>query len=107
MSTEEEREFQRVVTEGLVPRLKDSAVCVTITPDDGSTLDAKFCVELGAMILLDKPILAIVAPGRTLSKKFEAVADKVVHADITTPEGQEILREAIEDFGIQYGGHTT
>lgn len=94
-----DREFQRAVTEGLVPQLKDSAVAVAICPAD-EQLDAKFCVELGAMIMLDKPILAFVAPGRHIPDKLLLVADEIVQADITTDEGQASMRAALERMGL-------
>jgi len=102
MISDEDREFQRVVTEGLVPKIEGSSFCVSLCPDD-EVLDAKFCVELGAMIMLDKPIIAIARPGRTLPPKLELIADKIVHADITTDEGQELLHEAIQDMMKEHG----
>lgn len=94
-----DREFQRAVTEGLVPQLNNSKIAVAICPTD-EQLDAKFCVELGAMIMLDKPILAFIAPGRHIPDKLLLVADEVVQADISTPEGQETMRRALERMGL-------
>jgi hypothetical protein len=100
MSTyEEERAFQQAVTEGLVPKLMNSRVCVSLAPAVDQ-LDAKFATELGAMIMLDKPIIVVVRPGLTISKKLELVADKVVHADIATDAGRELLTEAITDMNL-------
>lgn len=100
---DDEREFQRVVNEGLVPKLEGSNLCVALCPDEDSGLDAKFCVELGAMIMLDKPIIAVVGPGRTVPAKLLLVADKIVHAEIVTPEGEALLREAIGDLMREKG----
>lgn len=78
-------EFQRVVTEGLLPQMEGSHVCVTIVPRSGADgIDAKFCVELGAMIMLDKPILAIVHPDLEVPQKLKLVADEILRADIST-----------------------
>lgn len=100
MTSEEEIEFQRVVMEGMVPKMEESSVCVSLCPQSPDRIDAKFCVELGAMIMLDKPIVAIIQPGGYLPKKLEMVADKIVHTDISTPEGQALLMEAVKDLGI-------
>jgi hypothetical protein len=97
---DEEREFQRVVNEGLVPKLKESATCVTILPPEGYELDAKFCVELGAMIMLDKPIIAVVTPGESVPPKLALVADHVVYADLKTDDGQEIFKEFLAGLGL-------
>jgi hypothetical protein len=102
MSTEDDIQFQRVVMEGLVPKVQDSAFCVSLCPtDESNRIDAKFCVELGVMIMLDKPIIAVIAPGAPLPRKLELVADKIVHADITTDAGRELLMEAINDLQSQ------
>lgn len=93
----DDREFQRVVTEGLVPRIEGSAAFVSICPGV-DRIDAKFCVELGVAIMLDKPILAVVEPGIAVSDRLRRVADVVVEADITTEEGQRTVAEAIKEF---------
>lgn len=103
-SYEEERAFQQAVTEGLVPKVMDSAVCISLAPSENS-LDAKFCVELGVMIMLNKPIIAVARPGDEIPPKLALVADKIVHADIATPEGQSLLHEAIEDMYLELGLH--
>lgn len=100
MTYEEDRAFQQAVSEGLVPKLMDSRVCVSFAPTEDE-IDAKFAVELGAMIMLDKPIITIVRPGMTISKKLEMVSDKIVHADISTEAGRELLTEAISDFAAE------
>lgn len=100
---EADQKFQRVVMEGLVPKLVGSRVCVCLVPtDEEYYIDAKFCVELGAMIMLDKPIIAIVQPDAKVPAKLDLVADKIVHADITTEAGRELLAEAIKDFSDQF-----
>lgn len=92
----EDREFQRVVTEGLVPKLKESAVAVAICPSEEG-VDAKFCVELGAMIMLDKPIVLVRPNAREIPPKLRLVADHIIEADITTEEGHaEFLRKLAE-----------
>lgn len=92
---DEDREFQKAVMEGLVPKVEGSSICISICPqDEESKIDAKFCTELGVMIMLDKPIIAVVAPGAEVPGKLELVADKIV----TTDAGRELLMEAIADM---------
>lgn len=103
---DELREFRQVVSEGLVPKLEDSAFSAVIAPyttDENHKYDIKFAVELGLMILMDKPIITIQAPGAAISKKLALVSDKIVHADIDTESGQELLREAIADMQKEVG----
>lgn len=97
--SQEDVEFQKVVMEGLVPKVADSAVCVSIVPrNEKNWVDAKFCIELGVMIMLDKPILAIAHPDAPVPEKLRLVADRVVVADLETSEGQRAIAEAIRDF---------
>lgn len=95
-----EREFQKVINEGLVPQIDGSAVCI-ITP--GDPLDAQFAVQLGVMIMLDKPILAIVAPGSPVSAKLRLVADAVVEGSLTNPRDTERIQGEIVAFAEKYG----
>lgn len=96
---DEDVEFQKAVMTGLVPRMAESTFAVAVCPqDEDNYVDAKFCTELGVMIMLDKPILAVCAPGGKIPPKLELVADKIVHADIGTDEGQALLREAMNDL---------
>lgn len=97
---DEEREFQRVVNEGLVPKMESSAYCVSILPPEGYKLDAKFCVELGAMIMLDKPIITIVTPGETVPPKLAMISDHIIEADLKTDEGQETFKQFLSGLGI-------
>jgi hypothetical protein len=72
----------RHVVDEMVPKLAGSAAVISIVPADGE-LDIKFCVELGASIMLDKPIIATVFGDRPVPPKLLAIADEVVRL----PEG--------------------
>lgn len=52
-----------------------SKVSISIVPDD---VDPKFAVELGYMIMLNKPIIVVVPPGRSVPDKLAQVADRIV-----------------------------
>jgi hypothetical protein len=93
----DDRQFQKVVTEGLVPKVEGSSMFVSISPGV-DRIDAKFCVELGVAIMLDKPILAIVAPDQTVPRKLHRIAEMIVIADITTDEGRQRVAQAIQEF---------
>ena len=98
-----DRDFQIAVNEGLVPKLDDSIVCVSLVPRD-MKIDAKFAVELGAMILLDKPIFAIVYPDVPISEKLRRVADVIFVGDIADPATNQRLAKAIAEFAAQHEG---
>lgn len=74
------REWERQVREGLVPRLEESAVTVSIVPAGES--DVKFAVELGLSIMLGKPIILVVRPGVRIPAKLVQVADQIIETDL-------------------------
>lgn len=79
-------QFTAAVRTGLLPKLEESAAVVSLVPDgDG---DIKFAVETGLAILLDKPIIAMVLPGRQIPAKLAKVADRVIEADLSTAQGR-------------------
>lgn len=89
------------VKDDLIPKVTSSAVAISIAPRSGE-VDIKFAVELGVMIMLNKPILVLAQPGQTIPPKLALVADLVVHADTTTSEGQELFTEELKNFIASY-----
>lgn len=83
---------QRVLTE-LVPMIDASAVSVSIVPSDEG--DVKFAVELGLSIMLDKPIILAVVPGRTIPERLARVADEIVELDTKSPLAAIRIQDAI------------
>lgn len=89
------REYEKHCRETLEPMVSDSAVCMSLVPPtDG--VDPKFAVELGYMIMLDKPIIAVVSAGRKVPLKLVKVADEIVEGDIGDPDFEARLKAAID-----------
>jgi hypothetical protein len=64
----------------LVPKLRSSAYFATVVPSlDG--FDVQFAVELGAAIMLDMPIIALVRPGVQVPERLVRVAEAVLEFD--------------------------
>ena len=88
------------VIDDMVPKMKGSAICVSLVPHDPPTQgDVKYWVELGAMICMDKPVLLVVMGNTELPPKLEAIADRIVRL----PEGVSMassdeLAQQIADF---------
>jgi hypothetical protein len=99
----EDPEFDAYAThviDSLVPMIEQSAVTVSIVPD--GTADVKFAVELGLSIMLDKPIILAVTPGRQVPDHLARVADAIVSFDPENPgsTGEQIehaLRRLVHD----------
>ena len=87
--------WARHVIDDMVPKLKNSAVSISIVPDAGG--DVKFWVELGAAIMLEKPIIAVSFGGRYIPPRLRQIADEIVYLDEgATSDGAEAVAEAIE-----------
>jgi hypothetical protein len=90
-----QRWFRRARRE-MYPRLRDSATFLSICPPDDHDPDPQFCLELGAAIMMGKPILAIVPAGRTCPPGLRRVAHTVVEGvDITSEDDQARVQAAV------------
>lgn len=95
------RRFVHQIRTDLVPKLEDSGAVVSIVPDgDG---DVKFAVELGFSIMLDKPIIAVVPPGRRVPERLVRVADRIVEGNVSTDEGRRRLAETLQTVMAEMG----
>ena len=82
----------------LGPKMASSAYVITIAPDD--EVDPKVALETGYAILLNKPILLVGWPGRSIPAGLRRVATEVVElsAPISTERGQQELMARIAAF---------
>lgn len=79
--------------------LGSSSLAVSIVPGDGDVADVKFWVELGAIIMLDKPLIVAARPGRTVPPKLAAIADEIVYlppGDPNEPAAIKAMSTAID-----------
>jgi hypothetical protein len=60
----------------LLPKLRESAISAVIAPGDDP--DPKIAIELGYTLLLDKPLVIVVPPGRTVPEHLVRAADAIV-----------------------------
>jgi hypothetical protein len=88
------QEYAQHVRDELIPMIQDSAVAMSLVPPD-NVPDVKFAVELGYMIMLNKPIIALLRRGATPPEKLVLVADELVEGEIDEPDFQERLMAAI------------
>jgi nucleoside 2-deoxyribosyltransferase len=102
MSEEERDAWDEIVKhtrEETIHKMMESAFVVSIVPEEA---DVKWMIELGAAIMLDKPLMLVVTDlKQKLPPKLERVADQVVIADLDTEEGRQIMLRMIEDFRVQ------
>lgn len=83
---------QHALTE-LVPMIDRSAASVSLVPSGEA--DIKFAVELGLSIMLDKPIILAVIPGRSVPEHLARVADEIVEVDPASPLAGARIQDAV------------
>lgn len=93
------RAWAREVGVRLVPAMRSSSAVVNVVPEDPGADDIQFALEIGLAVLMDKPIIAVVLPGRRVPSKLLAITDQLVEGDIASPDFQERLQTAIRAIG--------
>lgn len=83
-------EYAQHAREELAPMMKDSAITLSIFSGE---IDPKMAIEMGYMILLDKPIIAVVTPGVKVPGKLAIVADEIVELSL----GDESFPQRLQD----------
>lgn len=84
------------VLDEMEPKMASSAVVVSMVPEDREG-DVKFWVELGASIMLGKPIIALVLGDREVPPKLALIADEVVRCPQgVDPAASDALAAAVE-----------
>lgn len=99
LSPRERREWERFVThvrEKTVKGMMKSSFVMSLVPEGEP--DVKFAVELGLAIMLGKPIVALVLPGRRIPPKLRKAVDAVIVADVDTEEGQRHIARRIREI---------
>ena len=88
--------------ERLIPKMRGSAHVMMIAPSMDTKFDIEFAVQIGAAILMEKPLILLVQEGRTVPPKLLKVADRIIETDLRdTAKAQDQIAQAIFDFGRQ------
>jgi len=90
VNPEEDRAWAELVDHtrrDLFPKLEESSLFLSMCPSGEP--DVKFCLELGAAIMYDKPIILLVMPGRAVPPSLERIAVGRIDADPDTEAGRE------------------
>lgn len=88
------------VVDDMEPKLAGSAFAMSLLPPDKDgdrTGDVKYWVELGASIMMNKPIIAVVFDDQPIPEKLKLVADEIVRCPRgVDPEATEKLTAAMQ-----------
>lgn len=97
------KQFAKHVQEFTIPAMQESSIFISITPSKPGEIDIQFAVQLGAAIMLDKPIVAIVQPGAPISEKLSRVVDRFIELDLEDPNFHDRLKEVIKELVEENG----
>jgi hypothetical protein len=90
----------------LIPEMRDSANVLMIAPNMSAGFDIEFALQIGASILLEKPLILLVDRKRSIPPKLRAIADRIIETDfdmisMDAPDIQRQLTQAFKDFEKQ------
>lgn len=95
-------EFVRHHREHSIKAMSESSIVMHLAPPGEMTwdnFDVKYALELGASILMGKPILVVAMRDRDIPPKLFAVADAIVtDIDLDTQAGQDRIAYAIKSL---------
>lgn len=84
----EEKEFLKELSDSSLPKIKQSEMFMSIAPPN--FMDSPECIfQIGAAMLLDKPIGVLVTKGRTVPKLLQKIAKVVFYCEGEMPTEQE------------------
>lgn len=97
----EARAFIEAALSDMAPKMMGSKFCLSLLPGNNAEGDVKYWVELGAMIMLDKPVALIVMDdNQRIPPKLEMIADAIIRLPngIGDKESQRLIAEGIVEM---------
>lgn len=92
--SEEWERFADTMRRDLIPKMRESDHIAVLSPINDK-FDLVFAVQIGAAILMNKPLVMLVPPGGKPSRKLLLVADKVIEV----ADDQDGMRRATMELG--------
>jgi hypothetical protein len=86
------RDFFKHAKEEMLPKMKGSALSVVIAAEP----DIKLCLEVGAAVLYDKPIVVVLPKGRAVGANLKRIASVIVEGEIGDPDFSQRLQDALK-----------
>ncbi len=71
-------DYSETFRRDVLPKIMSSAVSLQVYGGDGSDFDVRQATELGAMLLLGKPLILVATPGATIPAALRRAADVVI-----------------------------
>jgi hypothetical protein len=92
MADDELKKYLDHAGKNVLPHIRNSAFSIAVMDE---RVDAKMCFEVGAMVLLDKPVIVVAVPGAKISTNLKRVASVIIQGDISDPRVQDELQTAL------------
>jgi hypothetical protein len=87
------KEFLEAAEADMFPKLQSSAMSITILGKP----DPKLCLELGAAILFDKPLIIFAPPGTTVPANLRRCASAIIEGDMKDEAVRQKLMTTLND----------
>lgn len=81
----------------IVEPMRDSVLVTVLV---SGTPEWSLCLQVGAAVMLDKPLVLCVAPGTKLPAKLVAVADEVIEGEVGDPSFGPRFQDALRRLGV-------
>jgi len=82
----------------MLPMMEKSAIAITLVT---GSVDVKICLEIGAAIMLDKPIIAVISEGAKVPANLKRVANVIVEGNMKDAATLAKLQQAISNIMAQ------
>lgn len=77
----------------IVEPMRSSALVTVLM---SGTPEWSLCLQVGAAVLLDKPLLIVVEPGSQVPRRLALIADEIVEGAVSDPSFAERLQAALQ-----------
>lgn len=81
--------FLEHIRNSVVPKMQSTSIAVTATTDM-SDADLQSAIELGLLLLMDKPLLLLVLPDQQIGEHLRRAADEIIVVD--DPDASERIQ---------------
>jgi hypothetical protein len=94
------RDYSNRFRREVLPKLLESAIFMSIGSEVGN-FDVQQATELGAALLMGKPILIVIPRGRTIGAQLRRAADEIIDDWVAgTPESEERMLAAMRRLNL-------
>ena len=95
--------FESDMRRDLIPKMRDSAAVLVLSPDISHKFDIGLALQIGASVLLEKPLVVVINQDWVIPPKLERMADRIIRADMSTEQGRKEVHDQMAQFFNDFG----